>query len=119
MWQRGNRGNISRLAQPGIAQYHKKMLCKLLCKCATPLPHRNFLFQYARDHAAKLHHGSMQLQIVNEQDVGLGLIRGWLASSVVPWPLKKQPGAFSSSENAPGFRFIGQGERLLRAPLAN
>jgi hypothetical protein len=50
MWQRGN---ISRLAQPVIARYHKKMLCKLLCKCATPLPHRICLFHYARGHAAK------------------------------------------------------------------
>jgi hypothetical protein len=49
MWQRGN---ISWVSQPGIARYHTKMLCKLLCKCATPLPHRNFLFQYTRGQAA-------------------------------------------------------------------
>jgi hypothetical protein len=48
MWQRGS----IVLAQPGIARYHKKMLCKLLCKFATPLSHRNCLFQYARGHAA-------------------------------------------------------------------
>jgi hypothetical protein len=52
MWQRGNRGNLSPLAQPGIARYHKKMLCKLLCKCATPLPHSICLSQYASGHAA-------------------------------------------------------------------